>query len=75
MIFSITPHSAGCERVFFTLGWLYGKQCQRLELSKVKAMAKIRSFYIFNIKSELVYISQQHTENEICEIINDSLFL
>ncbi len=75
MIFSITPHSAGCERVFSTLGWLYGKRRQRLGLSKVEAMAKIRSFYISNIKSELAYVSQQHTEDEICEIINDSLFL
>ena len=57
MIFSITPHSAGCERIFSTLGWLYGKRRQRLELSKVEGMAKIRSFYVSNIKNELAYIS------------------
>ena len=27
-IFSIMPHSAGCERVFSCLGWLYGKRRQ-----------------------------------------------
>ncbi|CAB4404540.1 unnamed protein product [Rhizophagus irregularis] len=28
MVFSITPHSAGCERIFSTLGWLYGTRRQ-----------------------------------------------
>ena len=74
MIFSITPHSAGCERIFSTLGWLYGKRRQRLGLSKVEAMAKIRSFYISNVRTELAYVSQKHTEDEICEMINDSIF-
>ena len=75
MIFSITPHSADCERVFSTLGWLYGKRRQRLELSKVESMAKIRSFYVFNIKNELAYVSQQHTEDKMYEMVNDSTFL
>jgi hypothetical protein len=57
-IFSITPHSAGCERIFSTLGWLYGKRRQRLELLKVESMAKIHSFYVSNIKNELVYVNQ-----------------
>jgi len=43
MMFSITPHSAGCERVFSTLGWLYGKRRQRLELSKVESMALVNN--------------------------------
>jgi hypothetical protein len=75
MIFSITPHSAGCERIFSTLGWLYGKRRQRLALSKIEAMAKIRSFNISNIKNELAYMSQKYSEAEMCEMINDSIFL
>jgi len=69
MMFSITPHSdsAGCERVFSTLGWLYGKRRQRLELSKVESMAKIRSFYISNIENKLAYVSQQYTEDKILQ--------
>ncbi|GBC46481.2 ribonuclease H-like domain-containing protein [Rhizophagus irregularis DAOM 181602=DAOM 197198] len=75
MVFSITPHSAGCERIFSTLGWLYGIRWQRLGLLKVEAMAKIWSFYVSNIKNELAYVSQQYTENEVHEMINDSTFL
>lgn len=75
MIFSITPHSAGCERIFSTLGWLYGKRRQRLGLLKIEAMAKIRSFYISNIKNELAYIGQQYSEDELHKMIDDSTFL
>ncbi|CAB5364349.1 unnamed protein product [Rhizophagus irregularis] len=38
-------------------------------------MAKIRSFYVSNIKNELAYVGQQYTEDEVHEIINDSTFL
>jgi len=75
MIFSITPHSAGCERIFSTLGWLYGKRRQRLGLLKIEAMAKIRSFYISNTKNELAYVGQQHPEDELHKMIEDSTFL
>ncbi|GBC39358.2 ribonuclease H-like domain-containing protein [Rhizophagus irregularis DAOM 181602=DAOM 197198] len=75
MVFSITSHSAGCERIFSTLGWLYGTQRQQLELLKVEAMAKIRSFYVSNIKNELAYVGQQYTEDEVHEMINNSTCL
>jgi hypothetical protein len=58
-----------------TLGWLYGKRRQRLGLSKVEAMAKIRSFYISNMRTELVYVSQKHTVDELHEMVNDLIFL
>ena len=38
-------------------------------------MVKSRSFYISNIRTELAYVSQKHTEDKICEMINDSTFL
>ncbi|CAG8711386.1 ribonuclease H-like domain-containing protein [Rhizophagus irregularis DAOM 181602=DAOM 197198] len=75
MIFSITPHSAGCERIFSTLGWLYGKRRQHLGLSTIESMAKIRSYYLSNMKNELSYISQQCTNEELYEMINNSTFL
>ncbi|CAB4391498.1 unnamed protein product [Rhizophagus irregularis] len=46
-----------------------------MRLLKVEAMAKIRSFYVSNIKNELAYVGQQYTEDEVHEIINDSTFL
>ncbi|GBC53617.1 ribonuclease H-like domain-containing protein [Rhizophagus irregularis DAOM 181602=DAOM 197198] len=57
------------------LCWLYGKRRQRLGLSRVEAMAKIRSFYISNIRAELVYASQKHIVDELHEMVNDSVFL
>ncbi|PKY13208.1 hypothetical protein RhiirB3_424979 [Rhizophagus irregularis] len=44
-------------------------------LLKIEAMAKIRSFYISNIKNELAYVGQQYTEDKVHEMINDSTFL
>ncbi|CAB4494770.1 unnamed protein product [Rhizophagus irregularis] len=38
-------------------------------------MAKIHSFYISNIRAELVYASQKHTVDELYEMVNDSVFL
>ncbi|GES72460.1 hypothetical protein GLOIN_2v1778495 [Rhizophagus clarus] len=38
-------------------------------------MAKIHLFYVFNIKNELAYISQQYTENEVYKMINESILL
>uniref|UniRef100_U9USV4 Uncharacterized protein n=1 Tax=Rhizophagus irregularis (strain DAOM 181602 / DAOM 197198 / MUCL 43194) TaxID=747089 RepID=U9USV4_RHIID len=55
--------------------WLYGKRRQRLGLSRVEAMAKIRSFYISNIRAELVYASQKYIVDELHEMVNDSVFL
>lgn len=63
------------RKSFSTLGWLYGKRRQRLGLSRVEAMAKIRSFYISNIRAELVYASQKYTVDELHEMVNDSVFL
>ncbi|CAH1770183.1 3189_t:CDS:2, partial [Entrophospora sp. SA101] len=45
-IFSITPSSASCERMFSTLGWLYGKKWQNLSIHKLESLAKV---YRYNI--------------------------
>lgn len=72
-ILSVTPHSAGCERVFSTLGWIYGKRRLRLQTSKVESMAKIRSFYISKVNEELKYASSQYSQSELTIMINESL--
>ncbi|CAJ0633489.1 273_t:CDS:2 [Entrophospora sp. SA101] len=36
LMYDITPHSAACERVFSTLGWIYNKNRLRLAVSKVE---------------------------------------
>jgi len=74
-IFSITPHSADCERTFSALGWLYGKRRQRLSLTRIQAMAQIRSFYISNIQKELAFYGKALPVNNLQELVATSTFL
>jgi len=41
VIFSITPHSASCERLFSSLGWMFGKKRTNLNVQTIESMAKI----------------------------------
>ncbi|CAG8763960.1 3711_t:CDS:2, partial [Rhizophagus irregularis] len=72
-ILSVTPHSASCERVFSTLGWIYEKRRLRLQTSKVESMAKIQSFYISKVNEELKYASSKYSQSELKVIINELL--
>ena len=74
-VFSITPHSADCERTFSALGWLYGKRRQRLSLSRIQAMAQVRSFCISNIKKELAYFGKTLSPDDLHEQIKFATFL
>ncbi|CAG8843169.1 43382_t:CDS:1, partial [Gigaspora margarita] len=55
MLFSVTPHAAGCKRIWSTLGWYYGKCRTRLSLNKIENMQKLSAFYLANLKNELPY--------------------
>jgi hypothetical protein len=70
-IFSITPHSAACERVFSTLGFLYGKRRQCLSLSTIESVAKIRHYLLSNIKSELNFKAKNKTEAELETLVKE----
>jgi hypothetical protein len=76
-LFSITPHSVACERAFSTLGFLYGKRRQCLNLSTIEMMAKIRYYLLSNVKNELNY-TKEETEVELkilveeCGLFNES---
>ncbi|CAB4471608.1 unnamed protein product [Rhizophagus irregularis] len=54
-ILSITPHNAGCERVFSILGWFTNKRRTKLKVEKLEAMAKLHTHYIMNAQKELKY--------------------
>ncbi|CAG8594516.1 23700_t:CDS:2, partial [Gigaspora margarita] len=56
-LFSVTPHAAGCERIWSALGWYYGKHRTRLSLGKIENMQKLSAFYYANSKNELPYFS------------------
>lgn len=74
-LFSITPHSADCERTFSSLGWLYGKRRQQLSLSRIQAMAQVRSFYMSNIEKELVFFGKKLSYNDLQEQVKSATFL
>ncbi|EXX64792.1 hypothetical protein GLOIN_2v1551595 [Rhizophagus irregularis DAOM 181602=DAOM 197198] len=40
-ILSITPHNAGCERVFSILEWFTNKRRTKLKVEKLEAIAKL----------------------------------
>lgn len=48
IVFSITPHSASCERLFSALGWMFGKRRTNLNVQTIECMSKI---YTHNIHS------------------------
>lgn len=74
-LFSITPHSADSERTFSSLGWLYGKRRQRLSLSRIQAMAQVRSYYISNIKKELAFFGKKLSLDDLQKQVVSATFL
>ncbi|CAB5307817.1 unnamed protein product [Rhizophagus irregularis] len=77
-ILSITPHNAGCERVFSIIGWMANKRRTRLNVEKLESMAKLHTYYITNAKSELKFayntLSEDQFQNEIQETLSDPSF-
>ncbi|PKY58595.1 hypothetical protein RhiirA4_512977 [Rhizophagus irregularis] len=71
-LFSITPHAAGCERVWSSLGWIYGKRRTRLGLNKVENMYKLSAYYHANAKKELPYYGTEKSTEEIHQILTDA---
>jgi hypothetical protein len=51
-LFSITPHSVASKKAFSMLGFLYGKRSQRLSLSTIEMITKIRFFLLSNSSNE-----------------------
>jgi len=68
-LFAVTPHAAGCERVWSSLGWMYGKRRTRLGLSKIENMYKLSSYYHAAAKKELPYYSIGKSAEEVHEIL------
>ena len=71
-LYSVTPYAAGCERVWSSLGWLYGKRRNRLELNKIENMYKLASYYHAHAKQELPYYSIGKSSEEVCDVIIDA---
>ena len=71
-LFAITPHAAGCERIWSRLGWYYGKRRTRISLDKLENMQKLAAFYLSNVKKELPYYGIGKTVAELEVIIKDT---
>ncbi|CAB5320396.1 unnamed protein product [Rhizophagus irregularis] len=69
-LFAIMPNSASCERGFSKLGWLSGKYRINLSTQSFESLAKMSSYYLSNLKKELIYYGQNISTEEITEIIH-----
>ncbi|CAJ0846530.1 1140_t:CDS:2, partial [Entrophospora sp. SA101] len=68
---AIVPHSASCECLFSVLSWFTQKCRNRLDVEKVSNMAKLHSFYTMNANSELNYITQEMSEEQLINALHD----
>lgn len=73
IMINIIPHSASCERIFSTLGWIYGKKRLRLSVQKVEGMAKVRSYYMSTITDELKYTGKNFNSEELKSMVEEAL--
>jgi hypothetical protein len=71
-LFGIIPSQANCERNFSTLRWIIGDRRTRLAVQKLENITKIRSYYLTNIKSELVYHGKELKDSDLQNIANNS---
>jgi hypothetical protein len=72
-LYSITPHSASCERAFSMLNFLYGKKRQCLNISTIEMLSKIRYYLLSNVKNELNNLEKE-TELELKILIKECGF-
>jgi hypothetical protein len=72
-LFSIIPSSAACERMFSSLGWLYGKRRTRLGIDQLEGLAKV---YRFNLSNAAEQFHQTQTEisSEMMKNIAETVF-
>jgi hypothetical protein len=73
-LFSITSHSVASKRAFSLLGFLYGKRRQRLSLSTIEMIAKIRFFLLSNSSNELNHLREDVSEAELKMLIKECGF-
>src|SRR5271170_2148162 len=73
-LFSITPHSVASEKAFSMLGFLYRKRRQRLSLSTIEMIARIRFFLLSNLSNELNHLREGVSETELKMLIKECSF-
>src|SRR5271154_6092405 len=73
-LFSITSYSVASERAFSMLGFLYRKRRQRLSLSTIEMIARIRFFLLSNSSNELNHLREDVSETELKMLIKECGF-
>ncbi len=71
-LFSVSPHSASCERQFSSLGWFFGKRRQRLNLETVESLGKVHRYILSNTGKELNHANtnDKYDEDYINNLVN-----
>lgn len=69
-LFSVTPYSASCERIFSSLGWFFGKRRQRLDLKTLQSMAKIHRYSLSNMKTSVGHLNETYKEEELRDLLS-----
>jgi len=72
-LFSVSPHSASCERQFSSLGWFFGKHRQRLNLETVESLGKVHRYILSNTEKELNHANTNndtYDEDYINNLVN-----
>ncbi|PKY44994.1 hypothetical protein RhiirA4_419485 [Rhizophagus irregularis] len=69
-LFSISPHSASCERQFSSLGWFFGKRRQRLNLETIESLGKVHRYILSNAEKELGHHIKTYEEDYIRNLVN-----
>jgi hypothetical protein len=72
-LFSITPSSAACERMFSSLGWLYGKCRTQLEIDKLEGLVKVYRFNLSNA-AENFHKTQAEITPETMKNVAETVF-
>jgi len=73
VIFSITPHSASCERLFSALGWMFGKRRTNLSVKTIECMSKIYTHNVHslsNSRRSLNHIGSTITNEDVQKMID-----
>ncbi|CAB4392319.1 unnamed protein product [Rhizophagus irregularis] len=77
IVFSITSHSASCERLFSALGWMFGKMRTNLNVQTIEYMSKIYTHNdihsLSNSKRSLNHIRNSISNDDVQKMI-DNLF-
>ncbi|CAG8731570.1 608_t:CDS:2, partial [Acaulospora morrowiae] len=72
-MFSIVPSQVSCERNFSILKWFYSDRRNRLNIKHIESMAKLRSFWLLNIRNELTFYGKNLSEQDLRNYANTSI--